>query len=617
MRKACGILLLGVVALAGCNSETSRTVGGGDVLAAAGIPGAVAATALSEQDSTPMVVRRVWGGPDVDLFGGVSPDGRYLTFVDWTTGNLAVRELATGEVRLLTDDGSWAEPQEWAEFSSVSPDGKRVAYRWYRHGAPPSELRIVGMNGSGRRVLYRNAGSYFGSGVWSPDGEQIVTVQSYVDGPVDMLSISAADGSVQTLKRFESSWPGGLSFSPDGRFIVYHHETKKDSPERDIFVLELDGGREIPLVQHPADDYVLGWTPDGEHILFASDRTGTLGAWLLPVAGSAAAGHPRLVKPDMWRVLPLGFTQDGSFFYGVNMEARDVYVASLDPETGGLLAPPASVNPTHLAWDYRPAWSPDGRYLVFLSGEGALIGTAFKHTFYSIRSVETGETRQLVPDLNDFGRCVWWIDGHSLLVPGADRTDRAGLFRVDVHTGEAEPLPAFWDVQIASLVDPSPDGKKVFYTKWTGGGERRIAVMDLDTGRERLLFPDENEARPALSADGRYLAFSIDDNNSHRILVMPATGGEPRELQRYEAEGPTVLNVAWSPDGRNVLYTVRTDDTHQLWRISVAGGLPQKIDLAMESIQQLRIHPDGRRIAFDAGSGGAEVWVMENFLPAE
>jgi len=58
MSKVFGVLTVGVVALAGCNSETSRTVGG-DVLAAAGIPASVTSAALSEQESTPLVARRV------------------------------------------------------------------------------------------------------------------------------------------------------------------------------------------------------------------------------------------------------------------------------------------------------------------------------------------------------------------------------------------------------------------------------------------------------------------------------------------------------------------------------------------------------------------------------
>ena len=56
-----------------------------------------------------------------------------------------------------------------------------------------------------------------------------------------------------------------------------------------------------------------------------------------------------------------------------------------------------------------------------------------------------------------------------------------------------------------------------------------------------------------------------------------------------------------------------------LWRIPVNGGEPQKLDLSMRKLMHVRIHPDGRRIAFTGSSQPekSEVWVMENFLPKE
>jgi len=46
-----------------------------------------------------VTLRRVWVGQGSDASGGISPDGRYLSFTDWETGDLAVRDLATGQNR--------------------------------------------------------------------------------------------------------------------------------------------------------------------------------------------------------------------------------------------------------------------------------------------------------------------------------------------------------------------------------------------------------------------------------------------------------------------------------------------------------------------------------------
>ena len=124
-------------------------------------------------DATPrseLVMRQVWAGPEVDILGAPSPDGRYLSFVDWTTGDLAVRDLATGETRHLTNKGSWMGSTAYAERSTVSPDSKQVAYTWFGDDFS-HDLRIVGLDGSEPRVIYRNEEvDVVEPAAWSPDG---------------------------------------------------------------------------------------------------------------------------------------------------------------------------------------------------------------------------------------------------------------------------------------------------------------------------------------------------------------------------------------------------------------------------------------------------------------
>ena len=54
----------------------------------------------------------------------------------------------------------------------------------------------------------------------------------------------------------------------------------------------------------------------------------------------------------------------------------------------------------------------------------------------------------------------------------------------------------------------------------------------------------------------------------------------------------------------------------ELWLVPVEGGRARKLDLTMDSLVDLRMHPDGRRVAFVADRHRNEVRVMENFLPA-
>ena len=157
-----------------------------------------------------------------------------------------------------------------------------------------------------------------------------------------------------------------------------------------------------------------------------------------------------------------------------------------------------------------------------------------------------------------------------------------------------------------------------------GGGFR---IYDLDAEQEqRLHFQGLAGARGsapglALSPDGRQLAFItvFDDGFSSRIA--PAAGGETREVFRLpKAEKPQFPDGAWllwTPDGRYLLFARRKDEATELCRIPVEGGEPQSLGLTMDKMENLSIHPDGRRIAF-TGPGlnsGARICVMEDVVP--
>src|SRR5437899_11938853 len=77
----------------------------------------------------PAAPRLVWSGPGVTLLGGPSRDGKYLSYVDPVTGNLAIREIATGQNRALTKRAPGSK--EFAYFSAIAPDSSRVAYAWF------------------------------------------------------------------------------------------------------------------------------------------------------------------------------------------------------------------------------------------------------------------------------------------------------------------------------------------------------------------------------------------------------------------------------------------------------------------------------------------------------
>ena len=125
-----------------------------------------------------IVVRQVWAEKNTDTGGTPSPDGRYISGVDWDTGDIAVRDLESGEIRRLTKKGTWVEnPVEYGLLSAFSPDGRQVAFTWlnWRADNPngPGELRLASLDADppDPRILYRSEEvEYVYADGWSPDG---------------------------------------------------------------------------------------------------------------------------------------------------------------------------------------------------------------------------------------------------------------------------------------------------------------------------------------------------------------------------------------------------------------------------------------------------------------
>ncbi len=569
--------------------------------------GAVA-TAKPEPETTLRKIRDDWG-----RFANLSPDGKYVSDVDWDTSDLVVWELATGKVQTLTSKGSWKnEYPEYPFHSVISPDSKRVAYQWYYTETATFNLYIVGLDGSGRRLLRQN--EYIVPRDWSADGKKILAILFDKDAN-QMVWVSASDGTIQVfktfdVKTFDNASPSNVDLSPDGRYIAY-------TLNGDIFLFAIDENREIPLVQHPANDKLLGWTPDGKHIFFASDRTGTWDGWLLQVAGGQAQGFPERVKQDIGDVTPIGFTQTGSYYYRNEQLLRDVFMATLDLETGKVLSEPMPVRQTGATTCHD--WSPDSQYLAYCTQRPDKTQRIY------IRTLSTGQERMLADNLPYIRWLRWSLDGQSILIDRFKRGDSQGvIFKIDVQTGERTDLVQS-ETEVLVRPEVSPDGKTLFYIRGDPVSKTaRLVARDLKSGREKDLFRNVPPARltgSALSPDGQRFVLSIIPSPTRPaapvLKILSAAGGEPTELIQFDkSEKLRAVGVAWMPDSQDVLFWkwFFGGKDLELWRISAEGGEPRKL-WASKSLGHLRVHPDGERIAFYSRSTTSEVWVMENFLP--
>ncbi len=496
---------------------------------------------LAEAAGSGVIVRQVWTGPDVDTLGTVSLDGRFLSYVHWATGDLGMRDLEREENRLLTSKGSWDVSENYAESSAISPDGKQVVYAWGNWDPDVGfyELRLVGTDGSEPRLLYRNPEvPYLKPKGWSADGKLILATFFTKDRTTQLALISAEDQSVHVVRTL--NWDDNVeaSLSPDGRYIAY--DFPRDGPQtaRDIFLLAADGSREISLVRHSANDFSPIWTPDGERVMFASNRTETLSLWAVPVADGRPLGEALLLKRDVGLKRPLGLTDTGALFYGLGSGREDVYVASLGLDSEAVPATAVRATERFLGSNRSAEWSPDGRHLAYFSRRNAKASKVL-----CIQSLEFGDYREpplklSISDGDVLTQPRWTPDGSALAIRASDRRGRQGIFRVDVETGKESALVLSGPGEHLSKHSWSPDGEAILFRRTRQGSKfEQIITRNVESGKEKELHrtPDRYSISGlAVSPDGRELAFIQNAIGEQALNVMSLAEGSSREITRPE-----------------------------------------------------------------------------------
>jgi Tol biopolymer transport system component len=579
---------------------------------------------LPEKGTSQTSLRLVWEGPEVELMGAASPDGRYICYTDWETGDLAIHDLRTGGKRRLTGQAKW--DGSWVENSRWSPDGKLIAYTWDM--GVKAELRIAGLDGVKPRILYQGEG-YPSVMDWSPDAKLILVVLYSSRGERSFALIDVSDGSVRDLKKTglpTGFMSGQMKFSPDGRYIAF-------DLRNDIDLLSTDGTTEIPLVRHPANDRLLGWTPDGTNLLFASDRSGAIDAWLLPVAEGRPAGEAELLRKDIGGISPLGFTRDGAFFYGHGKDTQKIYLASLERKAGAFTATYQKVELPYEGRNHAPEYSPDGKRLAYIRQAVPRMDSS---NTLCVFSPETGEEKTTALDLQQVSNIAWAPDGSSIMVAGSGEM-RTFIGRVDLGTGAITAIfPSDKDAREEVYMAPawSPDGRIVYCVHGVQltAAEPSLSIIakELSTGRtwdvSKMSAP-YNLPMFSVSPDGRSLA-SLEHprgpaaSKEMILKVIAPENGEARELARFERGSSNVVQPRWSADGQSIFFSgVRKgEEKWDIWVVPFEGGEPRKLGLDLYRIAYISPLSNGKRIVFSSLGPtlhGPEVWVMENFLPGD
>jgi Tol biopolymer transport system component len=585
-----------------------------------------------------LAIRRV---PNLDMYARPSPDGKYLAFTEWKAGNLAVQDVATGAIRMLTKDGSFDGAAQWAGFSAWSRDSSRIAYQWDSAGPKEfrEQLRIASVGGdSPLETIAIPAATWVIPLDWSPDGSRILCTYGQSAPGSGFALVGAGNGPIEKLDLPSGSWLE-YRFSREGDSILYSASADGKAGPCDVFLRNLKTGVTTPIVQHPAEDLLVGVLPGTEWLFFASDRRGRLDLWAVLFRQGKTDGQPVLVKQGLGRFYPLGFTNDGRYYYATLSATDDVYLADFDPGTGRVTGEARKVTTRWDGVSGYPSYSPDGGSLAYLVKRGPHPIPVHTTDSLVVQSLKDPTAEPVVVGFEEFGVTqvgapCWLADGTAVVL-GGQRPVQEGsaLYRVD--------LPSLRKTIVYSPAagrrlmghEPGRGGSYLYLSLGsvsapTAGRADQVVRVDVAGGNERELFQapkGQTISTIALSPDGAMLSIITRlDRYRRALLVIPSEGGTPRQIHEFQQPTGGGVPHVWAPGGQSILYVQRSDAWEKeedraffLRSVRADGGPaePQTIFRWRGQFFGLRFHPNGRVLAFTGrpdASTSSEVWVIEN-----
>jgi Periplasmic component of the Tol biopolymer transport system len=579
-------------------------------------------------------VRQLWAGSGVASGGSLSPDGRWLSFPNWETGDLGVRDIVNGANKLLTNTGGWVKSGgEFAEESRFSPDGKKIAYSWF---APKSayELRIMNSDGTGVRSLGWPAAGWVVPLAWSPDGAQILARVRPLNGLTSLYLVNAASGERREIVSPANYLISSASFSPDGKWIAMDGPGVESPSEADLYIMPAEGGKPEKLETNPANDINPSWSQDGTAVLFVSNRSGSYGLWRLAVRNGKAGGPAQLVRGELGNIVtPIGLNRAGSLVYVVGFGGVDAYQADFDPLTATRTSEPAPISQRYPGMNRAAQVSPDGRLLAYLAN--TISSGPSGGRLVVVRDRATGKEK-IHAAVRSF-HLGWTPDSKKLLLGTAgQKPNSMELLWLDPDSGAMTPFRTFEPTRNSFNPVFSPDGRTLYFTfrPWSGDNTvYQVIAMDVATGKQREIYRTGRSLFGiALSPDGRTLAtirqvsvWNTRGEQDFELVLVPSAGGPARIASTFRAERASVSG-SFTPDGKRVLVlrssTSRPGAPNDVGitdavSIDLATGKLEPVNIQGRPLSSLALDSSGKQILFTAGTGKSEMWIAENILAAK
>jgi Tol biopolymer transport system component len=424
----------------------------------------------------------------------------------------------------------------------------------------------------------------------SRDGH-FVAFLSDRDGPMDVWVTQVGSGEFHNLTHgtasdLVNSSIRTLGFSEDGSLVTYWVRKQNNSSSNDISVWAVPtlGGTPRPYLEGVAE---FDWSRDGARLVYHTPGPGD--PLFVSDGGLRSENRPIFTEPaGLHAHFPL-WDADAKFIYFVQGEPPDQLDIWRIRPSGGT---PERIT-SHNARVTYPVLL-NRRTLVYLASDADGSGP----WLYGL-DLEHRIPHRLTADLEQYTSLAASADGRRLV---ATRTaPDTTLWRMRITDSSAgisdtERIPLTTSPGFSPRLGPD----YLLYVSTTGTGE---SVWKLANGTSTELWRGEGArvfGGPAISADGRYLAFSVRQRGQTLLYVMQADGTNARVISAaLDLQG----NPAWSPDGQSITTAVTDHGAPHLFRIPIDGRSP--IAFVHDYSTDPAWSPDGRFVVYSGSDIGS------------
>ena len=286
----------------------------------------------------------------------------------------------------------------------------------------------------------------------------------------------------------------------------------------------------------------LTFTPDGRRLLFVTNTSGQFNLWRTSASGGR---QQQLTAFEENTVRSVAVSPDGKTIAIIadhdGDEFHQIYAL---PAAGGWPEAWTDLPEVQHYIDER-AWSPDGKLLAF----GANSRTPTDMDVW-VRDVETGDVRQVFGDGKYAFPAHWSPDGTQLTVLDFRNTTDVSTYLVDVASGESRELTPHED-EAQFLPGPwAPDGSGFYVLSDQDREFMGLGFLRLDGGLEWIETPEHDIEEVALSADGRVLAWTVNEEGWATLRLRDLERGEdlPEPQLPHGARSFLSMGLTLSPD---------------------------------------------------------------------